>query len=286
MSRQTSFGMCVSVIVLTLSVGVFSRAALGEELFSVDYDTDELVAIDSATGQVRVVGPLGIDIVIDARLAYYGGVLYGLNSVLQEKVELFRIDPSTGAASTPIPVTNGGQPVTNAEGLAGLADELVIGFDLYGNPAHSDSLGILNPVDGTISSVLSYAAPTDFDGLIADETGVGELLSVDSIPLVPAQLYRVSRSPQQDTAIGDPFTPHLVNDLAFLESRLYTLEQETPALIELDPMTGDVLQTIPITPGGAYKGLTAIPEPCTLASLTVFLIVLPAYAWRRRRSLS
>ncbi|HUT13651.1 MAG TPA: hypothetical protein VMY42_24400 [Thermoguttaceae bacterium] len=268
MARQTLFRMWVTAIALTLAVGVFSQAALGErlfggKLFSIDYDTDELVAIDSATGQVRVVGPLGIDIFKDARLAYYDGLLYGLNSVLQEKVELFRIDPSTGAASTPVPVTNDGQGITNAEGLAGLADELVIGFDLHGNETHSDSLGRLNPVDGTISSILSYSAPKDFDALIADETGVGELLSVDSIPLVPARLFRVSRSPQQYTAIGAPFSPHLCNDLAFLKSRLYVLEQETPALIELDPMTGDVLQTIPITRGGAYKGLAAIAEPPT-----------------------
>ena len=117
--------------------------------------------VDSVTGAVTDVGPLG-DNAFDIDLAVSSdGRLWGLNSEFETRVDLWEIDKATGAITSSFQVFDGTRAVTNAEGLGARGNQLEIAFAPVGGPSSSTlgDLSVTGVVSGTITST------SDSDGL-------------------------------------------------------------------------------------------------------------------------
>lgn len=256
--------MPIDSSIIALAALAITCSAHATVFYSIDIDTDELVSIDPATGAVTVIGPLGYD-AGDIDLTVHDGRLYGLNSLFQERVELLEIDTVTGTAAAPIEVTNGGAAILNAESIASLCGDLVIGFNdpaTAANPAFSNALGTIDS-NGTVTSFVTFSSTVDFDGLSADATGL-EFRSIDAQgPGVPVLLNVGDRTPPTVILI-DEFTPgDGTSDILFHGSSLYMIAFSVQTLYRIDPTTGELLEAIMLDREGRYFGLaTGDPGRC------------------------
>ena len=124
--KRCIFGRVVLAIVAAYGGGTASA-----DLFSVDTTLKSLVRIDPTTGNVTVVGSLGMSDVTDIDLTNHQGHLYGMKSFFNQEVIVFEINPLTGEASSPLTLKLGLDNVKGAEGLASTGDELVVAFGSF-----------------------------------------------------------------------------------------------------------------------------------------------------------
>jgi outer membrane protein assembly factor BamB len=266
-------------ILSTIAVLAQSGAAHAAPLYSVNVETDELVAVDIWSGTVSTVGSIGHNIV-EADLAYHDGLIYVLNNDFGTMTELLALNPDTGAALFAVPVRCDGQIITNAEGLTSAAGQLLASFDSLdaaGSPLFSNALGDLLPANGFLTNVFDYSVfdpDADMDGLTARESD-GQIFSLDVAAPAGTYLYEVGREPPSYTLVG---SIPVVDDLEFRGDRLFGMAYGA-FLYELDPSSGAVLDTIPLELDNQLRGLS-VPEPATLGLLAFGGLVL----WHRRNS--
>ena len=256
--------LCFSILLITLS----SAIAEADIVLSVDTATNELVRIDSTSGNVSVVGSLGF-IAGDIDLATLGNRLFATNSDTGVRVDLHEISPFTGASLSSVQVQGG---VVVAEGLAGVGNQLKLGFSSDGS-VFSDSLGNL-ALNGVISS--ASAGPFDFDGLGVDESGT--LYGIDREPGVTTTIFTVTESPLSTNVIQSISPTLLVNDLLVSGNSALIIDSDSK-LHSVDLATG-VLTTTNLNRVGNYRGLAvAVPEPN--AFLCLVIAGLGLALWRR-----
>ena len=111
------------LIAVGLTIAALAPPSHAIEFYAVDNVTDEFVLIDSDTGDVTLIGDLGAD-AGDVELARLGETVYALNLLKGVIVQLWEIDPLTGAVASSATVTLDGALVLHAEGLAAVGGGL------------------------------------------------------------------------------------------------------------------------------------------------------------------
>ncbi len=144
-------------------------------LFGINPATDQLVTINTATGAVTAVGPLGLDVgasIVGLAFDCAGNFLMTANANInnQGNVYLFQLNQQTGAATL----------IGSGNALTGIATR---GGVTYGLTAIGNQLGVLttNPVAftsigslGTISGVFNIGLDFDANGTLFGLTDEGQ----------------------------------------------------------------------------------------------------------------
>ena len=86
-----------TLFIAAVLVATMNASSKAEMLLSIDVAGDQLVRIDTDTGSVAPVGPLGVDATPHVELAVSGGVLYMLDS--GQSPRLYAINHTTGEAT-------------------------------------------------------------------------------------------------------------------------------------------------------------------------------------------
>ncbi len=261
---------------LLLQLGIFTflpavHEARAVTLLTVDAVDDTLLAIDTETGIVTLLGPL-LDVVGDPydvtrpALALAGDTLYMLdtNGVLP-RVTLVTVDwPTTTVLATVQVFFDEGAgpiPATAAEGLAILNGVFYASYvDGVGNPASSDKLGVLDPVTGIITGGVQL----DHDGDLLDNSGQF-LIGIDgfSVTVADTDFYRLDPVTGIDVQqpvryLGHPGLLRLRGFDKASDGVLYVNSREG-LLFEIDPITFDILGVSTLSPALEYRGLAEIP---------------------------
>jgi hypothetical protein len=244
-----------AALLLLMVASLAAGAAQGAVFFSVDNVSDRLVLVNTETGAVTPVAPLGMD-AGDAELACAGGYLYALHSHLED-VRLMQIDPADGQVLSVVNVTLNGAPLWYAEGLAAINDRLLIAF--WNTQEYlSGAVGEL-ALSGEVTFLYDYITfdpMADFDGWTALPNG--HLLAIDSRPpsTDDIRLIDVALPPNPDyRVLGSSHPYRALNSLAFsADGELWAPDNLAHNLTRLS-MDGSVLETVPYDPSFTLVGL-------------------------------
>jgi hypothetical protein len=199
----------------------------GSALFGLTTLTDNsLYRINPATGGPTLVGPTGLDSIIEGDLAYNAGTgtLYGLyqgTNVLGSPKDLFTLNLSTGAGTVV-------GPVAGADDPSGMA---------------FDSLGNLFVIDSTVNPF--------------PNTNPSRLLRVN--PATGAVLATIDLSRKLDAVLGMDYDP-ISNTMFVVDTNLYTLNTATGLLTLLGPTGVGLMSGLAVVPA-----VVPAPEPPGIA---------------------
>jgi len=260
------------IIVLGLAIVVLGLVTVvppanAVSLFSVETQSNSLVLIDSETGKVNTIGTLGFD-AVDTDLASFGDRLFILNTIYQNRVDIYEVNPTTGATLSSAQVAYENKPVLHAEGLTNLGKKLIIGFSANGGDPGSESIGELS-LTGAITNAISTAG--DFDGFGGD--GVSQIFSTDAERTSgPTNLFNVDYTNGSLSPITN--IPIASNDIVSDGKNLFLLDinsgKSEVRLIKTS-ITGEIKRNIPIEVGQEYLGLAIKPDRGLLGIIVEFL---------------
>ena len=154
-------------VLLCAAVSLSSVSAWASSFYCVDHDTDELLTIDSNTGEIQVVGPLGYDIPEQFNDAYrrvsmtfHNNTLYAMIQRERGEQDLLTIDHSTGAVTSSVDLTYGSEyQGLHVEGLASFGGKLVITCDVPTPPPYTDLIAELS-ITGEVGTPVSVGEIT------------------------------------------------------------------------------------------------------------------------------
>lgn len=276
MKRVPYIASMLPMLAAALAVCETAHAAL---LYSINTQTNELVTIDSTSGVVTPVGPIGHN-VHDVDLAFQNDILFALNNDFGTRTELLAIDPATGSAFAAIPVRIGSTLITDAaEGLTSINGRLYASFDstdTQTSPLTSNALALLDPVNGFLTQPFNYAIfdpKADLEGL-AYRASDGQLFASRTTGS-SGSLHEVDIDLPAYRTIGAlPAT----NDLEFVADKLFALSEDGTVVYQVNANTGAIQSDTPLSAAGQPLSGLAIPEPSALG----LLLVLGLALWRIR----
>lgn len=242
--------------------------------YTVDNSTNELFTIDSNNGQVSLVGSTNLEL-HDSDLAFLNGNLYATSSDFGLQIaNLIQINTSTGHASLLSNLNSGGTNATIAEGLTAWNNRLYVGFTPNANDTDSSFLGVAQ-LNGEIFDAIDYNV--DMDGLAVDP--LGQFYAADGFQDV-SQIHRDIYTINPTDFVGRTSGSIGFNDLEFSNGKMYAIGFNT--LHELDPMNGQVIDTISLSRSGEYRGLSvAVPEPSAFLMIGIAFVGLTGLRKRR-----
>lgn len=274
-------------VLLCVAVCLSGVSASASTLYSMNYDTDELVTVDSVTGEIQVVGPLGYDVPDYGAFAqprvsmtYHNSMLYAMvqhppsGSLWPYTQELLTIDPATGAMTSAVDIVMPDpryQLGFFIEGLASFEDELVISCST-----------------STANNITNHIAPLSVTGEVGTPVGVGG--DNDALAVVSGELWGLQDNyayllnyPEIGSSkigkYGFYFGPE---HAAYDGNELILLKPTSGLFFRVDP---DTLAEIGRhATGQPLAGLAYIPEPSSLILLATAALGLLACGWRKRRS--
>ncbi len=206
------------LIALTLSTAVAAHAGL----VVADSDTDELIAVDAATGAGTAIGATGFQSIIGLTYDTSTNTLYGIDTSTDQ---LLTIDPATGAGAVVGPVGTGA-----IGALAYDSDsDTLYGSDLLGsalvtldrNTGTVTQVGLFN-----IQSVQGLAYDPNTDTLYGTSNTTNQLLTINKATGAASVVGATGFS----TVSGLTFDPNA--------NILYGVDSATDQLITIDPATG------------------------------------------------
>jgi hypothetical protein len=236
MINRTALSSWVQAAVFALAIlGVSHSQAV--TLFTVDTTNDKLMLLDSATGTVTEVGPLGDD-ALDIDLSLTGdGRLWGLNTDRGARVDLWEINKTSGAIISTVQVLDGAGALTAAEGLGAQGNQLKIGYDPTGG-FNSSTIANLS-MTGVVSVGVSSIA--DMDGLSSGNGNPIELYGSDRTPGVNTLLFGINPATGTQTIIGTYPESRNFNDLVTLPGEAVLLDYFSDEIYRIDIVTGSIL---------------------------------------------
>jgi hypothetical protein len=274
-----------SVIVFVGIILPSMPAQCAAKLWGIQPATNQIVVVDPVTGNVvSGFAPPGSALVPTQTfggltIAEGGNVLLYQNPVAHP-TSLFRINPSTGALlSTEFMPPASSSPEFRA-GLSYQTGAGVLGQNAIfaindGGPLQRQD-GYNNPV------LIDHTPPTASDAGAVGGDDTGRLFLavnnptaniVEFSPFVANAIIRSYAQPLASVRVGGMAFDGESLYLSYLNSRLYTL----------DPNTGAVIRTV-LVQGGPLIGLGAyIPEPATMSTAAFGVWCVIAVGWRRRR---
>lgn len=171
-------------------------------LYSMDFNSGELVAIDTATAAINAIGVAATlngenwsGLAVDPT----DGTLYASSTLMSGSLSstLYRLDPASGTATPIGPITDGGRIIEIAADAAGT---------LYGVDIAADVLVTIDKATGAASVVGPLGFNSDFaQGLDFDPaSGVLYFAAVDnqSIFSQPGQMYTIDTATGHATLVG------------------------------------------------------------------------------------
>jgi len=256
-------------------------------LFSVDRTSGSLVSIDHQTGAVTTIGSIGMNVHI-ADLAFHDDRLFGfVQTAPGSQAQFVEFDVHTGAALSVTNISLNGSPVIFAESLTHDGNGFVLGFSTGGDIYHSNAFARLS-TDGTLSHVTDlshHIGHFDIDGMGYDPVRE-RLVSVDTRPyptdLLEFYAFGFDQSSIETLGIL-PRTGSIaaINDIDFIDDRMYGIDQGAGMLHIFDPETAALLESIALNQTGlfglAYGSVTPIPAPGAA------LLLFGLYGCRSRR---
>jgi Domain of unknown function (DUF4394)/PEP-CTERM motif len=257
----------IASLASTVALVIHSAPTLAASLYSVDTKTDQLVTINSNTGNVQIIGNLGFRTSnLDLDLAFLGDTLYGVAGSHLGSWALYQLNTTTGAASL---VANLPTSVRLAEGLTSQNGNLIVAFNTTGT-VWSDTLAELS-LTGALTNTAAFPTtsiyPADADGLTTSPTN--QLYALDYQPDRRNSFF----TPGSTAPFGGYVSSNGLNDLAFVGNELFGISNYNPVLARVNSAEGGVLQELTLDRPGTYLGLassTAVPEPSTiLGSLAI-----------------
>ena len=251
------------VIALTLATG-----ARADVLYTVDYQSDQLIVFDSVQGTRSVVGPLGLD-VFDVDLARLNGVLYATDAHgtgASAYTDLLVIDPATGLVASSVRVKLAGGDVY-VEGLASASGQLWVCCD-SGATGFSSLIAAVDPLTGAMGSPTSFGTfGADMDGLGADASGVFHTVDANSGTL-SSQLFVLGFAPTTYTLLSGPWGSSGnsigINDLVITPSGLLGIDNYSGRVHLFNPSSGALLASVALAPSVFPLGIEyAGPSPAS-----------------------
>lgn len=185
------------------SVELFSyragAAAIGLDLYTVNWVTDRVLRIDNLTGAVSDVGPIGHDM-FRTTLAFHQGLLYALTSNSNDVFgnpgfTLVAINPTTGAKVSSVPVKINGQNPRVAFGITSVGTNLYVSYNTENLSARM--VGKISPSTGAITQVANYNGIAVYGNDLHDiaSGASGELFGFFSDINGTVRLWRVGTAP-------------------------------------------------------------------------------------------
>jgi len=205
-----------------IALTVLTAAAAHAGLVAADSDTDELIAVDAATGAGTAIGPTGFQSVVGLTYDTSTNTLYGIDT---SSDQLLTIDPATGAGAVVGPT---------GEGAIGALAYDSNSDTLYGSELIASALVTVNRTTGVVTQVGLFNIPF-VEGLAYDpstDTLYGTSVSTN-------ELLTINRSTGAATVVGATgFST--VSGLTFDPNAnvLYGVDNATDQLITIDPATG------------------------------------------------
>lgn len=216
-------------------------------LYGVSPSTDQLISIDTVTGEGTVVGSLGIDVSLAGATADCSGTVwvFSRQADAEDVGLLYTVDLETGAAT-----------VQQTYDLSGKPEGVGIEFGPDGKTLYwraKTFLGILNP-DGTITTVS--------DSLAGSAVNLARSKEGDFYTVQDNRLARLGLDGSTVEDIGPISQGTNISSLSFSDGRLFA--HDKGKLYELDKMSGEATEIGSIgytTPGTAF----AIAQGCAPA---------------------
>jgi len=252
----------------------------GSALYTINVQTDQLIALDRTTGAQTVVGTVAHDFhFVD--LAYLDGVLYALDAngsdiFVNPGWNLVGIDPRTGTKLSEVTVTaSGSAPLLIADGLEAFNGGLVLLYDTA--DLTPTMIGTLNINTGVATLLYDYEVVAgginfDIDGLGASAAGV--LYGVDTEGSFEKQvLFREIDivPPPSITNIRDyTLVNTIVDDLAFTPYGIFAVDRGLGRLQRIDPITYQPVQSFALGAGSNNLfGVAWAPANESIATVTI-----------------
>jgi hypothetical protein len=280
--RKHSAVAIVAAIVLLVA----SRVGSASVFYSTNLVTDELVLINSATGDVTTVGPLGFN-ALDVDLVTIGDRLFALNSNFEVRVDLHEIDPMTGASISSAQVHTAGGNVLLAEGLGQVNGQLKIGFRVDPVPFTSRSNAFGDLASSGLVTNIEANPPSlpnaDFDGLGSDESG-GQLYGHDgNVFQLPndTRYFRIFESPLMiDVFYSNMMVPlPNIDDITVLGGVLFAIGDAASGRLFMLDLSTEAFSSVEIDPG-EFSGLAIASQVPELSSALVWLVLMGCGAVR------
>jgi hypothetical protein len=241
-------------------------------------DNDELVVINAATGIVKLIGPVGSNL-IQPDLAIKSGRLFALDkSALAgpgTHVDLIDLSRSTGQELSRQQITAPHGIPEVAEGLAAINNQLVLAYRRadFMFAGESNTLGDL-ALNGIVSNPTPFPQSTDFDALAVNAAELFYSLDVDT---GATHLFTASRTPPLLNTITS-YNSEGLRGLDFNRAgELFVVDSglglnSSKVLHQVNPGTGAVIATVSY--GAQYEllSLAAVPEPSAIALVALAVL--------------
>jgi hypothetical protein len=240
----------------------------------------EFGTVDLATGDFTSIGTLnlpGSSVIIGMGFGS-DGKLYGLD-LAGTNANLYQID-----------ITNANTTLVGTLGHGALGATADAGGTLYALSADANPiLYTLNP-PSTATTVVGPTGIVSGIGLGAVNAGGTQFFAGSPDPTSDTtDLYNIDTQSGAATLVGD--TGFSINNGLFVGGTLYGFDLETFAIVTIDTTTGAATQvaTYSLPNGDSINAsavpalqITPVPEPSTLALITIGGIGALIYGWRRR----
>ncbi|MEK7990382.1 MAG: hypothetical protein VSS52_005195, partial [Thiotrichaceae bacterium] len=255
------------IFILTLMFTATVNAETAGAFYSINIDTDELVMINPASGQVSIVGSLGFD-ATNPDLVFLDSKLFMVNtSFSKQRADLFEINLRSGKAKILGQLFSGNVVATHAEGLAVQDSTLVVAFTTHYRDYDSLAFGKLSLTGQILDRVDTNI---DMDGLTNNSHD--QLIGLDSIPSTNSNnLYSIDQSTTK--LIGSHSRnggTTAINDLTFSENILYGIALSK--LVTINPLDASINTEITLNQSGTYYGLAFKKEQTSAQCDVVYAV--------------
>lgn len=269
------FGGKLLILAVFLASSIACHEAFADLFYSVDMDTDELVTIDSSSGEVQTVGSLGRDFDnSDIALEIHEGKLYAVVGVFDVwRADLFEINRQTGEATFLAQLFDSGTQVSFAEALVSTPTGLRISYNTANQLQYvSTRLGDL-ALDGQVTGGVETGVDMDGIAILPDErlfTYDARTTGVFSFHLEPTEEIG-----NYDLEGAEPF------DVDYRDGMIWGISPL--GVVEINPEDGSLASLTSLSRSGDYSGFTAVPEPSSYLLCGAALIGCIALARKKSR---